>query len=219
MKPAILIWAFAALCAGSSGIYAQQLYRCGSTYQDKPCAAGAPEKVMRSSAAEVAPGNSTLAQGVDPYCIKRGTDAQQIVWSRESGKTAEDLSRQAQNDQQRQLIAEVYALRGSAPQVRDAIQAQCQRDRERMGASAMPLGAQGGVYTQPNSRSTGNSDSTQGGSAASGATGSTYNNCDYVKQQMESIRNQERQGGSIQTMESLKQRRYSVEKSARAQGC
>ncbi|MES2583491.1 MAG: hypothetical protein V4627_12300 [Pseudomonadota bacterium] len=210
MKLVAVLWLSAVLMAGSSAAMAQQMYRCGSIYQDRPCEAGAPDKVMRSSGGEAAQSN-TPRPVADPYCIKRGTDAQQIMWARESGKTAEELSRQAQNDPQRQqLIAEVYAQRGTAPQVRDAIQAQCLRDRDLMG----------GIRYMPEApRAQVNSEPVRDNTPAKTTTSSSYNHCDNFKAQQESLRSQERHGGSAQVMESLKQRRDSLEKSARAQGC
>jgi hypothetical protein len=170
---------------------------------------------MHSSAGEAA-STSTIKLAADPYCIKRGADAQKIVWARESGKTAEDMGRQAESDQRRQLIAEVYAQRGTAPQVRDAIQAQCPRDRDLMGPGVLPFNSQGGSGYATDARPTGKSETNN---PVKAAAGSRDNSCDYFKQQMESIHGQEHQGGSAQFMESIRQRRYSIEQSARAQGC
>lgn len=209
MKLSTFFWALVVITACASGASAQRMYRCGSSYQDRPCETGVADKVFRSGGAEAASAN-TLKGVADPDCIKRGADAQQIVWARESGKTAEDLGRQAQNDQQRRLIAEVYAVRGTAPQVRDAVQAKCQQDKERtaLGASG-PAFESGPVAT----------DTVRETRPANAVPTSSYNPCDGFKAQRESIRSQERLGGSAQVMESLRQRRDSLEKAARAQGC
>lgn len=218
MKSIAMLFTSLGLIAVAPEASAQPMYRCGGVYQDRPCAAGSSEKVMRSGAGEATP-PSTIKLAADPNCIRRGADAQQIVWAREGGKTAEDLSRNAQSDQQRQLIAEVYAQRGTAPQVRDAIQTQCQSNRDLMGPGVLPFNAQSHNGYATDSRTMGNGEATRDSNPARAATGSSYNNCDYFKQQVESIRSQERQGGNAQFMESIKQRRYSIEKSARAQGC
>ena len=218
MKSIAMLFASLVLIASAPGASAQHMYRCGSVYQDRPCASGAPEKVMHSGAGDAA-STTAIKLGADPYCIKRGADAQQIVWARETGKTAEEMGRQAQNDQQRRLIAEVYAQRGTAPQVRDAIQAQCQRDKDLMGPGVVPFGSQGGNGYTTDTRPMGNSETARDSNPAKAATSSSYDSCDNFKLQRESIRSQERQGGNVQFMESLSQRRSSMEKSARAQGC
>jgi hypothetical protein len=146
---------------------------------------------MRSSVAE-APLANTARPTLDPYCVKRGADAQNIVWSRESGKTADDLSRQAQSDQQRQLIAEVYAQRGTAPQVRDAITTQCQRDRDLLGPGVMPFNTQGGSGYTPDNRPLGNSATNRDYSPPKTTNTSSYNQCDSLKSQLETVRSLER---------------------------
>lgn len=226
------------LIFGACGVSAQTMYRCGSVYQDRPCETGAAAKVFRSSGAEAAPAATPranpaalAASGVvdqaasplasraapDPQCVRRGTDAQQIVWSRESGKTAEDQARQATSEYQRQLIAEVYAQRGTAPQVRDSVQARCQRDKETMGFIPYPPSAQSGNASVPQARPLNNSESQAAVSPP--AVTSTYNRCDQYQAQRESLRAQERQGGSIQVMEALSQQRRRLEQTASGQGC
>jgi hypothetical protein len=221
MKLSAFFWASVVVTACASGASAQRMFRCGSSYQDRPCESGVPDKVFRSGGAEAASANALKAVA-DPDCIKRGADAQQIMWARESGKTAEDQSRLAQNDQQRRLIAEVYAVRGSAPQVRDAIQAKCQQDREQAAQAAalvaVALKAQGAGNSASDVKPVDN-DTAREPSPAKATPMSSSNICDGFKAQLEGIRSQERLGGSAQVMESLSQRRNSIEKTARAQGC
>lgn len=221
MKLAAFFWASVLVTVCASGTSAQQMYRCGSSYQDRPCETGVPDKVFRSGGAQAASANSLKAVA-DPECTRRGTDAQQIVWARESGKTAEDLNRQAQNEPQRRLIAEVYAVRGSAPQVRDAIQAKCQQDKEQAAQAAAlvaaALKASGANTLPPEVKPVANDAAREPGSAKA-VPMSGDNTCGSFKVQRENIRSQEREGGSIQVMESLNQRRNAVEKAARAQGC
>ncbi|MBI2749660.1 MAG: hypothetical protein HYX43_10060 [Burkholderiales bacterium] len=205
MRSSTLFWMSVALAACATGASAQRMYRCGSTYQDRPCETGVADKVFRSGGAEAA-GANVLKSVADPDCIQRGVQAQQIMWARESGKTAEQLSQQAAGESQRRLIAEVYALRGSAPQVRETIQAKCQQDKER--AASNPV-----APVKPAA-----SEATRGFNPA-GTPVSGYNACDDYKAQLENTRSQERQGGSVQLMESLRQRRSSLESTARAQGC
>jgi hypothetical protein len=156
---------------------------------------------------------------MDSDCIKRGVQAQQIVWSRESGKTADDLTVQAPNDQYRRLIADVYAVRGTAPEVRALIQTKCMQEKEQAAqmaamAAAMAKG-QPAANPAPEAKpvATGNSEPAKPSVVAKSPV------CDKSKAQLESILSQERLGGSVTVMESLRQQRASIENNARAQGC
>lgn len=102
--------------------------------------------------------------------------------------------------------ADPYCIKRGAD-ARDTNQANCQRDRD----SIAPFSAQGGGSYTP--------EAARDNTPSKAATSSSYNKCDYFKQQRESITSLERHGGSMQVMESLRQRRSSLEKSASAQGC
>lgn len=221
MRSSTVFWISVALVAGSTGASAQRMYRCGSAYQDRPCESGVADKVFRSGGAEVA-GANALKSVADPDCIQRGARAQQIVWSRESGKTAEEMGQQAPNEQQRRLVAEVYALRGSAPQVRDAIQAKCQQDKDQAVQAAALVAAvmRGQAASSPAPDAKPQAlESTRDPNPVKSPPTAGYSACDDFKTRLESFRNQQRQGGSAQVMESLRQRHASLEKAARAQDC
>lgn len=220
MRSSTVFWISVALVVCSMEAGAQRMYRCGSAYQDRPCETGVADKVFRSGGAEAA-GANVLKSVADPDCIQRGVQAQQIMWARESGKTAEELSYHAAGEPQRRLIAEVYALRGSAPQVREAIQAKCQQDREQAAQSAALVAAalRGQAASNPNAPAKPAAPEASREPNPASAAASGYNACDDYKAQLESTRSQERQGGSAQFMESLRQRRGNLESAARAQGC
>ncbi|MBC7699853.1 hypothetical protein [Aquabacterium sp.] len=117
------------------------MFRCGSSYQDRPCDAGQPAKVINSSgvARDQAPGvssptpNSTAATTaapvatlkVDAECAALGNRAKQVVWAKESGKTAEVQLAAANSDDDRRLIADVFNRRGSSLEVRQGVEADC----------------------------------------------------------------------------------------------
>jgi hypothetical protein len=119
---------------------AQTMYRCGKQYQDRPCDAGQQGRAV-GNATSSPPG---AAASADAECAQRGSDAVKIVWAREAGATQErqfseidekplSASRKAQ---EKSLVAEVYRKRGTAPEVRAAIQADCVAEKERLAQAA-----------------------------------------------------------------------------------
>src|SRR3954463_10906627 len=68
--------------------HAQQMYRCGSTYQDRPCDGAQPSKKLVGMSG----GSSTQSSAsgpVDLKCVQRGVEAEKIKWAREAGRTEE----------------------------------------------------------------------------------------------------------------------------------
>lgn len=133
-----------ALC---SPALAGTMFRCGSSYQDRPCDAGQPAKVINSSgvarervsapahAAASAPVATTVAAPrVDAECAARGNRAKQIVWAKESGRTAEVQLAAANSEDARRLISDVFARNGSSLDIRRDVEADC------MAAKAGPSG-------------------------------------------------------------------------------
>jgi hypothetical protein len=106
-----------------------QVYRCGKVYQDRPCEGAQPGKAMTGLGASPKAADSSPAASpgtaANPVCVRRGTDSQKIVWSREAGATEEKLLSEESNAARRQLISDVYRVRGTAPQVRARIEAEC----------------------------------------------------------------------------------------------
>lgn len=106
---------------------AQTMYRCGSSYQDRPCS-GVDSKVVGRGAA-TQPVAQAAAGPVDPACQARGAAAQRLMWERESGRTLdEQLSRGGVDTE---LARAVYARRGSSVEVRRGIEAECVKEIER----------------------------------------------------------------------------------------
>jgi hypothetical protein len=114
------------------------MFRCGSSYQDRPCDAGQPAKVINSSgvarehASNPAPASAASAGvaavaplRVDAECAALGNRAKQIVWAKETGRTADVQLAAASSDDDRRLIADVYRRRGSALDVRSGVEADC----------------------------------------------------------------------------------------------
>lgn len=126
------------------------MFRCGSSYQDRPCDAGQPAKVINSSgvarervsAPAHAPVSAPVATAVaatrvDAECAARGNRAKQIVWAKESGRTAEVQLADARTEDARRLISDVYARSGSSVDIRRDVEADC------MAAKAGPSAPSG----------------------------------------------------------------------------
>ncbi|RZL02825.1 MAG: hypothetical protein EOP36_07525 [Rubrivivax sp.] len=133
---------------GSPALAGGTMFRCGSSYQDRPCDAGQPAKVIggsgvvrehvsASSPAPVASAGTAVvvAPRVDAECAAQGNRAKQIVWAKESGRTADVQLAAATSDDDRRLITDVYRRRGSALDVRSGVEADCM-------AAKVPTGAQ-----------------------------------------------------------------------------
>lgn len=120
-----IVLAATALCAPAQ---AQKMYRCGSTFQDRACDANLDNNVV---------GNTRSSQQApklveDAQCSSRGLEAQKIMWAREAGQTADvQLSKAGTSHFSPELISAVYRKRGTALEVRAAIETDCMTEKER----------------------------------------------------------------------------------------
>lgn len=228
-------WALAA-CAGllfGASVQAQTLYRCGSQYQDQPCA-GSPGKVVGSAG-----GYATVKPVSDAQCAQRGAKAQKIKWAREAGASAErqlaDIDGKrlsaSQYEEERKLIADVYSKQGSAPDVRAAIEADCVAEKEKAApaeafaraltpAQRDAIGASGkapaGVANAADAKP-GAARPAEHVLAHDGARAKTY--CEQLKTRLERVRNEQRSGGAVAEMERLNQERRDLESEQRDEAC
>lgn len=214
------------LMAGTP-VHAQRMYRCGSAYQDRPCEGAQGGSEVRNFAG---PAPSPSAEpGTDSSCRQRGIDSQKIVWSREAGATAErqlaDVSahggNSSQAEDQRSLITAVYQKRGSAPQVRAAIEADCvadkkraelaleaaialkQNSRDRTTTNTLPSAAADTLSQSPTGK--------QSEESARFAAERQESLCNRVNADLQNIRDRQRSGGSASTMEALRQQQRNAE--------
>jgi hypothetical protein len=123
----VLILVNTALLVQSS--QAQTMYRCGSNYQDKPCANG-QQGVVVGTAKTSSQSTTTPAPSVDPSCKRRGEDAKKIIWMREAGAQKNDLLAKSTSTEQSQLIADIYAVRGNANDIRANIEKSCMEEKD-----------------------------------------------------------------------------------------
>lgn len=143
---------YALLCIGlfiTGSASAQTLYRCGNTYQDKPCQ-GEPGRIVvegdSTPAASTAPGKP-----VDAFCKNQGQTAAELRWEKEGGRTLDvQLARDPANTA---FIRYVYAKRGSAHDVRRSVERECMETGERKTQSGPAAGAGVGGFTAAQPRS------------------------------------------------------------------
>lgn len=230
----------AAICALTALLFvpqanAQKMYRCGNVYQDRPCDAGQKGRAMGGTSA-VPPAAASPTRDLE--CTQRGADALKIVWIREGGKTKEqqvaEIDRKglsgAKRDEESRLIESVYGKRGSASDIRAAVEAECVAEKERAAQAAALAAAaaklQGGVPTAPSAAPGEPSEETLRAAEmrrreeiAAGEERAKKSRCADLAQQKEGIRRQERAGGSAAAMERLNERRRDLDARISSQGC
>lgn len=225
-----------------AGAPALAMYRCGNVYQDKPCESGPEIRLSPSgrpaavpAPAPVAPAVRSLSPVPSPFamaCARVGEQAQRIVWKREGGATQEQQLAEPPTvlspQEQARTIAAVYARRGSAPEIRAAIQAECIVDKQKEAQAAElldPLRRQAGdpagspaAGTAPQAAPGSTGDSAQVRPAAASIKPSA-STCASLRQSVDNAKARLRQGGSAATMEVLENGRRSAEASLRNSGC
>jgi len=202
--------------------HAQRMYRCGNAYQDRPCEGAQQAKEVRDFSGPSAPGNRQTA---DAQCARLGEEAVKIVWARESGATREQQL--ANRPQSQQLVESVYFKRGSAPEIRAAVEADCMADKERQAAAMAAAAAriQGtAALAPPSSQGPSAADlarfqERQDAEIAANQEAFKKTRCADLNRQSESLRQQERTGGSSATMRRLYDLRTSLDETRRREGC
>ena len=143
----IWISVFAALFLATP---AQALFRCGNSYQDKPCetagAASAVNPAIRNATVPVAP--AAMKPAASPFaaaCARMGNEAQRIVWNREAGATREkqiaEVPQGHAHGELLQTIESVYTKRGTAPEIRGQIEAECLAQKQKQADASAALKA------------------------------------------------------------------------------
>jgi hypothetical protein len=102
--------------------------RCGRTYQDRPCA-GFDGKLIASTSSQK---KVSANQIVDPACRRRGASAQRYIQARESGVSEDEQLAGTTSPADKRLISEVYRAQGSADAQREAVEASCMAERQRV---------------------------------------------------------------------------------------
>jgi hypothetical protein len=128
-----LVCSLALLASGQSFA----LYRCGNVFQDRPCdRSDAQAATARPDAKPQAASSANVsAANVSPFamaCSRVGKSSLDIIWKREAGALREAQYANAEgNPEHKNLVDAVYEQRGTAPQIRAAIEADCMGERQR----------------------------------------------------------------------------------------
>lgn len=117
---------------------AQTMYRCGSNYQDKPCAQGQTGKVIGAQQSR----SEASSPAVDAACRRRGEAAKKIIWSRKGGASKDDLLAGAATMDETRLIEDVFAIKGDYTQIRSAIETECMSAKDAMHFSGGAVNAE-----------------------------------------------------------------------------
>lgn len=209
--------------------HAQTMYRCGSSYQDRPCN-GVDSKIVGRGAAQQPVAQAAAAGLIDPACQARGASAQRLMWERESGRTLEDqLSRGGVDID---LAKAVYARRGSSVDVRRAIEAECVKEVERAKEIELLLRAANkgqvgvGVGGEPQSSRPGPSDKPVGEALSGGPSSADVarlqakaTTCASLNAELGRLSQAQREGGDAAFMDDLKVRARDAQSRKRAAGC
>ncbi|MDO9005448.1 MAG: hypothetical protein Q7V20_18540 [Aquabacterium sp.] len=204
------------------------LFRCGSSYQDRPCDAGQPSKVIGSNGASREQPAVADSAPVDAVCAERVTRAKQIVWAKESGKTAEVQLATATSEGERRLIADVYSRRGSSVAVGKGVEADCMAERARAAQAAAlieaasKLQAQGSPALSPAPAESARPAETavpRQAATAQAALAAKTARCQAVKGQLDDVTTAQRAGGTMAHMEQLNRQRQTAAKAWRDAGC
>jgi hypothetical protein len=220
----------------ANNVYSQTMYRCGKTFQDRPCDSGQTGQAIgrATSAADPAiAGGSSAGQPMRAggeiaaaQCAQRGIDAQKIKWEREAGMTKEAQLSLPKSSDERRLIADVYMRQGSAPQIRAAVESDCLKDAERRAQAAALMMEAGKLLVDQNpspppaTRVTADVPSTATAQPQVDLKEeSRKGQCADLQRSADGVRQRQRTGGSGASMEALNRERQGIDQRLRDAGC
>ncbi len=223
-----LICSLALLASGQSFA----LYRCGSVFQDRPCdiadAQAAAAASARTAAKPPADSSANAPAGtVSPFamaCSRVGKSSLDIIWKREAGALREaQYASAAGNPEHKNLVDAVYEQRGTAPQIRAAIEADCIGEKQRAadanaavaaaqkspGASAAPARAAPTTGAAPLTVA----------AAPAGKPNDSAAQCANLSSQLAAVQERARKGGGVAAMEQLANERRAIDTKISAAKC
>jgi len=210
---------------------AAQMYRCGNVYQDRPCEGAKPAvEVPSTGSKSKAPDGSAAGAGgpMHSTCSQRGVESQKIVWAREGGATEEKLLAGESDPARRQLIVDTYRVRGTAPQVRARIESECQVEMAEKAKAiaahesmvkAGVLPSKAAPSTEPSPEQTGAEAKQKTELEEQRLAAAKTARCNGLNAQRDSIRDQQRKGGSGEYMDNLNRQRTQIDKQLRSAAC
>lgn len=125
-----LMFIFAGLNAS-----AQQLFKCGATFQDKPCDSEVQKKYSPLTGSFT---KEQVTANADTQCAELGSRSVPIIQSRANNETLQSLHAQVDSKpigrqekiRDKELISTVFSKKGSAAEVRGAIETDCMEKKQ-----------------------------------------------------------------------------------------
>ncbi|MES2041521.1 MAG: hypothetical protein V4495_27205 [Pseudomonadota bacterium] len=197
-------------------VQAQNLYRCGSTYQDKPCDAGQPSQLIKKN-----PSPSTSDKPpLDGNCIRRGEEAKKVIWFKEGGAFQDKLQAEAKTAEQRKIIADVYAMKGNANDIRMKIESDCMAEKDSERKFGTRANDDEVSRHQAAERKAVNGETPKDNSKPDVTEAARkQKQCEDVRKQINALRNTQKAGGSAQEMEIQANNKRDIETSLKELGC
>lgn len=114
----------------SAHLHAQQLYKCGATFQDKPCETEVQKKYSSVTGSF---SKEQVTSSADSQCADHGSYAVPIIQARLANETQESLNAKIdakpigrqEKIRQKELVVAVFAKKGNATEIRGAIESEC----------------------------------------------------------------------------------------------
>lgn len=215
-----------------AGAPALALYRCGNVFQDKQCESGTQIDLSPSGRPQAAPPAPTPRSAPPANaatfaiaCSRIGEQAQRMTWKREGGATQDQqLAERAtvlSPADQAKTVGAVYARRGSAPEIRASIEAECIAEKEKEAEAAellKQLRKQAGESAaSPAAAAAGPARAADNAAPTSNKLSASQ--CASMKKSVDDAKARLTQGGSGRQMESLQNERRSAETTLRSSGC
>ena len=208
---------------------AHAVYRCGNVYQDRPCDDKGPQPHltpgMRATPEPAgAPSAITPASPFAAACSRAGEEAQKVAWKREGGATRDQQMAEPANASRpamATIIDSVYRKRGTAPQIRAAIEAECVADKQKEADTAAALKAllQSQQSGTPAPAAAPAAAASAPAAAQKTSAAAPNPSCAAWRSELDTINAEFRRGGNSAAMERLQSRRREVEQSMREGRC
>jgi hypothetical protein len=206
------------------------LYRCGNVFQDRPCDGGdaqAPSAALERPAAkpQAASSASASAATVSPFamaCARVGKSSLDIIWKREAGALREAQYANVEGSlEHKNLVDAVYDQRGTAPQIRAAIEADCIGEKQRAAdANAALAAAQKAPGATPAAvRAAPATAPLTVAAAPAGKASDSAAQCAKLSSQLAAVQERARSGGGVATMEQIGNERRAIDSKISAAKC
>jgi len=213
---------------------AHAVYRCGNVYQDTPCDDKGPQTHltpgMKAAPSAARPSPATAVSPYASVCSRAGEEAQKVAWKREGGATQEkqlaDLASGSSRGATPAIIESVYRKRGTAPEIRAAVEAECVAEKQKQADDAAILKA---LLESRQPGAAGVSAPAAGPAAATASRAASpeiaqkpagpSSSCAGWRSNLDSVNAEFRRGGDAARMELLQNRRREIEQSMREGRC